>query len=75
MKKFLFSNSPKDALKDLGFGIGAVVSIAAVMFLLIGFMELMNLSDDTIKFALAIPLFLYGTYMFGSLTRDIFTKN
>lgn len=65
----------KEIAKDLGFGIVAVAVIFGVMFGLISFMEMINMTKDGIRIAIAVPLFLYFSYMFGSLTRSIYFKD
>jgi len=65
----------KEISKDLGFGIVAVAAIFAVMFILISAMEMIEMTEDNIRLAIATPLFIYFCYMFGSLTRSIFFKD
>lgn len=65
----------KEIAKDLGFGIAAIAVISGVMFGLISFMELINMTKDSIRLAIAGILFVYFSYMFGSLTRSIYFKD
>lgn len=65
----------KEIAKDLGFGIVAVASIFAVMFILISAMEMIEMTEDNIRLAIATPFVIYFCYMFGSLTRSIFFKD
>tara|TARA_B100001057_G_scaffold160412_2_gene161053 strand:+ start:1459 stop:1665 length:207 start_codon:yes stop_codon:yes gene_type:complete len=64
----------KEIAKDVLFGILAVGAIACTMAILIGFMKLVGLMDDTIKLMIAAPLFAYFCWAFGSLTRSILFK-
>lgn len=65
----------KEIAKDLGFGIAAIAVISGVMFGLISFMELINMTKDSIRLTIAGALFVYFSYMFGSLTRSIYFKD
>ena len=64
----------KEKLKDFGFGVATVVLIIGLISALIGLGELVGATSDTIRFALAVPFFLYFTYLFGGLTRNIYFK-
>jgi len=64
----------KEVAKDLGFGMLCVAGTIAVTFAIVSFMELINMTKDSIRIALAIPLFLYFSYIFGGLTRSVFFK-
>mgnify|MGYP003982818377 FL=1 len=70
MKNKLF-----EASKDIGFGIALVAGIAATFAGLIYFMELVNMTKDSIRLMIATPLFLYFCWAFGGLTRDILKRN
>jgi len=65
----------KEISKDLGFGIVAVAAIFAVMFILISAMEMIEMTEDNIRLAIATPFFIYFCYMFGNLTRSIYFKD
>ena len=64
----------KETLKDFGFGILTVAGIVGLISALIGLGELVGATSDTIRLALAVPFFLYFTYLFGGLTRNIHFK-
>ena len=64
----------KEKLKDFGFGVATVVLIIGLISALIGLGELVGATSDTIRIALAVPFFLYFTYLFGGLTRNICFK-
>jgi hypothetical protein len=64
----------KETLKDFGFGILAVAGIVGLISALIGLGELVGATSDTIRLALAVPFFVYFTYLFGGLTRNIYFK-
>jgi len=64
----------KEKLKDFGFGVATVVLIVGLISALIGLGELVGATSDTIRLALAVPFFLYFTYLFGGLTRSIYFK-
>lgn len=64
----------KEIGKDIGFGAALVVGIFLIIAGLISFMELINLTSDTIRLVIATPLFIYFCYMFGGLTRDILSR-
>jgi uncharacterized membrane protein YtjA (UPF0391 family) len=64
----------KEKLKDFGFGVATVVLIIGLISALIGLGELVGATSDTIRIALAVPFFLYFTYLFGGLTRNIYFK-
>tara|TARA_B110000977_G_scaffold3464_1_gene4785 strand:+ start:28 stop:231 length:204 start_codon:yes stop_codon:yes gene_type:complete len=64
----------KETLKDFGFGILTVAGIVGLISALIGLGELVGATSDTIRIALAVPFFLYFTYLFGGLTRNIYFK-
>jgi len=64
----------KEKLKDFGFGVATVVLIIGLISALIGLGELVGATSDTIRLALAAPFFLYFTYLFGGLTRNIYFK-
>jgi|TARA_B110000908_G_scaffold128151_1_gene150482 hypothetical protein len=64
----------KETLKDFGFGILTVAGIVGLISALIGLGELVGATSDTIRLALAVPFFLYFTYLFGGLTRNIYFK-
>tara|TARA_B110000285_G_scaffold59025_1_gene67661 strand:- start:2151 stop:2354 length:204 start_codon:yes stop_codon:yes gene_type:complete len=64
----------KETLKDFGFGILTVAGIVGLISAFIGLGELVGATSDTIRIAIAIPFFLYFTYIFGGLTRNIYFK-
>jgi hypothetical protein len=64
----------KETLKDFGFGILTVAGIVGLISAFIGLGELVGATSDTIRLALAVPFFLYFTYLFGGLTRNIYFK-
>ena len=64
----------KEKLKDFGFGVATVVLIIGLISALIGLGELVGATSDTIRIALAVTFFLYFTYLFGGLTRNIYFK-
>ena len=64
----------KEKLKDFGFGVATVVLIIGLISALIGLGELVGATSYTIRIALAVPFFLYFTYLFGGLTRNIYFK-
>jgi|TARA_R110002124_G_scaffold205084_2_gene371379 hypothetical protein len=64
----------KETLKDFGFGILTVAGIVGLISALIGLGELVGATSDTIRLALAVPFFVYFTYLFGGLTRNIYFK-
>ena len=64
----------KETLKDFGFGILTVAGIVGLISALIDLGELVGATSDTIRLALAVPFFLYFTYLFGGLTRNIYFK-
>lgn len=64
----------KEQLKDFGVGVATVLLIAGVIFAFISIGELVGATSDTIRLAIAAPFFLYFTYLFGGLTRNIYFK-
>lgn len=64
----------KEQLKDFGVGVATVLLIAGVIFAFISIGELAGATSDTIRLAIAAPFFLYFTYLFGGLTRNIYFK-
>tara|TARA_B110000858_G_scaffold177688_1_gene212894 strand:+ start:192 stop:392 length:201 start_codon:yes stop_codon:yes gene_type:complete len=64
----------KEILKDFGFGLAIVLGAIGIILALIGIGELVGATSDTIRLALAIPFFLYFTYLLGGLTRNIYFK-
>jgi|TARA_B110000483_G_C18106955_1_gene508053 hypothetical protein len=64
----------KETLKDFGFGILTVACIVGLISALIGLGDLVGASSDRIRLAVAVPFFLYFTYLFGGLTRNIYFK-
>ena len=64
----------KEKLKDFGFGVATVALIIGLISALIGLGEFVGATSDTIRIALAVPFFLYFTYLFGGLTRNIYFK-
>lgn len=64
----------KEIAKDLGFGIACIAGVMLVAFCVISFLELINMTKDEIRIAIAIPLFLYFSYIFGGLTRSVYFK-
>jgi|TARA_B110000240_G_C13507099_1_gene456946 hypothetical protein len=64
----------KEILKDFGFGIATVLAVIGIISAFIGLGELAGATSDTIRLAIATPLFLYFTYIFGGLTRNLYFK-
>lgn len=64
----------KEILKDFGFGIATVLAVIGIISAVIGLGELAGATPDTIRLAIATPLFLYFTYIFGGLTRNLYFK-
>jgi hypothetical protein len=65
----------KEIAKDLGFGIAAVAVVVGTMFTIISLLEMINMTEDNIRLAIAIPFVIYFCWMFGSLTRSIYFKD
>jgi len=65
----------KEKLKDLGYGIGVIATISTTVYLLILLGEVVGMADDSIRLALATPLFLWFTFLFGGLTRSILSRS
>ncbi|RPH07868.1 MAG: hypothetical protein CBD54_002575 [Alphaproteobacteria bacterium TMED194] len=65
----------KEMLKDFMFGAGTVLAITTAIFVLITLGEVVGATKDSIRIALAVPFFLYFTYLFGGLTRSVIFKN
>jgi len=61
--------------KDLGTGIVLIAGIVAIISGLVFLGEAVNMTKDNIRLALAVPFFLYFTYLFGGLSRSMFFKN
>lgn len=64
----------KEAVTDLAFGIAACAIIFGSIFGIVMFMEAVNMTKDSIRIALFVPLALYFCYSFGGLTRSIYFK-
>jgi hypothetical protein len=65
----------KEIAKDLGFGIAAVAVVVGTMFAIISLLEMINMTEDNIRLAIATPFVIYFCWMFGSLTRSIYFKD
>jgi len=65
----------KEIAKDFGFGVAGIAAIFGVMFILISALEMIEMTEDNIRLAIATPFALYFCYMFGSLTRSIYFKD
>lgn len=65
----------KEKLKDLGYGIGVIAVITTTVYLLILLGEVVGMADDSIRLALATPLFIWFTFLFGGLTRSILNRS
>tara|TARA_X000000950_G_scaffold283858_2_gene385663 strand:+ start:329 stop:541 length:213 start_codon:yes stop_codon:yes gene_type:complete len=65
----------KEIAKDVGFGLALVGGIAGTLYGLITFMELVNMTKDSIRLMIATPLFLYFCWSFGGLTRHILNRD
>jgi len=64
----------KEIITDLAYGILFVGIIVATISGVIFFMEAINMTKDSIRIALFVPLFLFFCYHFGALTRSIIFK-
>jgi len=64
----------KEIITDLAYGILFVGIIVATISGVIFFMEAINMTKDSIRIALFVPLFLFFCYHFGGLTRSILFK-
>ena len=65
----------KEIAKDLGFGVALVASIGLSFYALISFLEMVNMTKDSIRLIIAAPLFLYFCWAFGGLTRSILSRD
>ena len=45
----------KEIAKDLGFGIAAVAVVVGTMFAIISLLEMINMTEDNIRLAIATP--------------------
>jgi len=63
-----------EIITDLAYGILFVGIIVATISGVIFFMEAINMTKDSIRIALFVPLFLFFCYHFGGLTRSILNK-
>ena len=64
----------KEAVTDLAFGIAGVAIIFGSIFGAVMLMEAIDMTKDSIRIALFVPLFLYFCYSFGGLTRSVYFK-
>jgi hypothetical protein len=64
----------KEKLKDLGMGLLIILGITVSVYALISLGELVNMTSDQIRLALATPFFIYFCYLFGGLTRSMLRK-
>jgi len=64
----------KEIITDLAYGILFVGIIVATISGVIFFMEAINMTKDSIRIALFVPLFLFFCYHFGALTRSVIFK-
>lgn len=65
----------KEIITDLSYGIAFVAIIFGTMYGAVFLMEAINMTKDSIRIAIAVPLFLFFCYHFGGLTRSILFKN
>ena len=65
----------KEIAKDFGFGVAGIAAIFGVMFILISALEMIEMTEDNIRLAIATPFVIYFCWMFGSLTRSIYFKD
>ena len=65
----------KEIAKDLGFGVALVAGIGLSFYALISFLEMVNMTKDSIRLLIATPLFLYFCWAFGGLTRSILGRD
>lgn len=65
----------KEMVTDLFYGIAFVALIALTMYGFIAALEAINMTKDSIRLAIATPLFLFFCYHFGGLTRSILNKD
>jgi len=65
----------KEMFTNLAYGVGTVCAIAATMAGLVFFMEAVEMTKDSIRLAIATPLFILFCYHFGALTRSVLSKN
>jgi len=64
----------KEIVTDLIYGIVLVAIITGTIFGAVMLMEAINMTKDSIRIALFVPLFLFFCYHFGGLTRSILNK-
>lgn len=64
----------KEKLKDFGIGLFIILGIAVSVYAAISLGELVNMTSDQIRLALATPFFIYFCYLFGGLTRSMLRK-
>jgi len=65
----------KEIAKDLGFGVALVAGIGLSFYAIISFLEMVNMTKDSIRLIIATPLFLYFCWAFGGLTRSILSRD
>lgn len=65
----------KEIAKDLCFGVALVAGIGLSFYALISFLEMVNMTKDSIRLVIATPLFLYFCWAFGGLTRSILSRD
>ena len=64
----------KEIVTDLAYGILFVGIIVGTISGAVMLMEAINMTKDSIRIALFVPLFLFFCYHFGGLTRSILNK-
>ena len=64
----------KEIVTDLAYGILFVGIIVGAITGTVMLMEAINMTKDSIRIAIAVPLFLFFCYHFGGLTRSIIFK-
>jgi len=64
----------KEIITDMTYGIAFVAIIFGTMAGAVFLMEAINMTKDSIRIAIAVPLFLFFCYHFGGLTRSIIFK-
>lgn len=64
----------KEIITDMTYGIVFVAIIFGTMAGAVFLMETINMTKDSIRIAIAVPLFLFFCYHFGGLTRSIIFK-
>lgn len=65
----------KEIVTDMVYGIVLVGLIFGTIFGATYAMESMNMAKDSIRIAIATPLFLYFCWAFGGLTRSMLNRS